>query len=113
MTTALAGFVLGVTVAAGFGPISVLALSSGLSHGFQPAFGVGLGAALVDGLYAFLAALGLAALVPGDELQLVGGVALIFIGFRMARASGGAELALRTFRRGLGTSLAATLANPL
>ena len=113
MTAVFAGFVLGLTVAAGFGPISVLALSSGLSAGFAPAFGVGLGAAIVDGLYALLAALGLAALVPGDELQLVGGVALVFIGARMARPSGGTALALHTFRRGLGTSLAATLANPL
>lgn len=109
----LAGFLLGLTVAAGFGPISALALSSGLSQGFPPAFGVGLGAALVDGLYALLAALGLAALVPGDELQVAGGVALIWIGSRMAQPPGGTAPALQTFRRGLGTSLAATLANPL
>jgi threonine/homoserine/homoserine lactone efflux protein len=113
MTAVFAGFVLGLTVAAGFGPISVLALSSGLSAGFAPAFGVGLGAALVDGLYALLAALGLAALVPGDELQLVGGIALILIGVRMARPPGGSALALDTFGRGLTTSAAATLANPL
>ena len=74
---------------------------------------MGLGAALVDGLYALLAALGLAALVPGDELQLVGGVALVWIGWRMVRAGGGDALALATFRRGLGVSFAATLANPL
>jgi threonine/homoserine/homoserine lactone efflux protein len=113
MTAVLAGFGLGVAVAAGFGPISVLALSSGLRHGFAPAFGVGLGAALVDGLYALLAALGLAALVPGRELQIVGGAALVYIGWRMVRAAGGNGLALATFRRGLGVSFAATLANPL
>jgi putative LysE/RhtB family amino acid efflux pump len=113
MAAVLAGLGLGLAVAAGFGPISVLALSSGLRHGFAPAFGVGLGAALVDGLYALLAGLGLAALVPGDELQLVGGVALLWIGWRMVRASAGNGLALRTFRRGLGVSFAATLANPL
>jgi threonine/homoserine/homoserine lactone efflux protein len=67
MSTALAGFALGFAVAAGFGPISVLALTSGLRHGFAPAFGVGLGAALVDGLYALLAGLGLAALVPATS----------------------------------------------
>ena len=109
----LAGLALGVAVAAGFGPISVLALSSGLRHGFAPAFGVGLGAALVDGLYALLAGLGLAALVPGDELQLVGGVALVWIGWRMIRASGGDGPALTSFRSGLAVSFAATLANPL
>ena len=113
MSAALAGFALGFAVAAGFGPISVLALTSGLRHGFAPAFGVGLGAALVDGLYALLAGLGVAALVPGDELQLVGGVALLWIGWRMVRAAGGDGMALGTFRRGLGVAFAATLANPL
>ena len=113
MTAVFAGFGLGFAVAAGFGPISVLALTSGLRHGFAPAFGVGLGAALVDGLYALLAALGLAALVPGDELQVVGGVALLWIAWRMLRAGGGDGLAMPTLRRGLGVSFAATLANPL
>ena len=113
MSTALAGFALGFAVAAGFGPISVLALTSGLRHGFAPAFGVGLGAAVVDGLYALLAGLGLAALVPGRGLQLVGGLALLWIGWRMVRAAGGEGFALRTFGRALGVSLAATLANPL
>src|SRR5688572_13035427 len=113
MTAVFAGLGLGFAVAAGFGPISVLALTSGLRHGFAPAFGVGLGAALVDGLYALLAALGLAALVPAEELQLVGGVALLWIAWRMLHAGGGDGLALPTLRRGFGVSFAATLANPL
>jgi threonine/homoserine/homoserine lactone efflux protein len=91
----------------------VLALTSGLRHGFAPAFGVGLGAALVDGLYALLAALGLAALVPAEELQLVGGVALLWIAWRMLHAGGGDGLALPTLRRGFAVSFGATLANPL
>ncbi len=113
MDAALAGLALGFAVAAGFGPISVLALSSGLRHGFAPAFGVAVGVALIDGLYALLAGLGLAALVPGDELQVVGGAALVVIGAGMVRLSGGDAMALATFRRGLAVSLAATLANPL
>jgi threonine/homoserine/homoserine lactone efflux protein len=113
MTAVFAGLGLGFAVAAGFGPISVLALTSGLRHGFAPAFGVGLGAALVDGFYALLAALGLAALIPGDELQLVGGLALVWIAWRMVRAAGGDGLAMETLRRGFGVSFAATLANPL
>src|SRR3712207_5447086 len=71
MSTVLAGFALGFAVAAGFGPISVLALTSGLRRGFAPAFGVGLGAALVDGLYALLAALGLAALIGPAHSELI------------------------------------------
>jgi threonine/homoserine/homoserine lactone efflux protein len=113
MDTVLAGFALGFAVAAGFGPISVLALTSGLRHGFAPAFGVAVAVALVDGFYALLAGLGLAALVPGDELQVVGGVALVVIGVGMVKLSGGDAMALSTFRRGFVVALAATLANPL
>jgi threonine/homoserine/homoserine lactone efflux protein len=113
MDAVLAGFGLGFAVAAGFGPISVLALTSGLRHGFAPAFGVAVGVALVDGLYALLAGLGLAAIVPGRELQVVGGVALVAIGAAMVRLSGGEAMALATFRRGLAVALAATLANPM
>src|ERR687890_439086 len=113
MTAVFAGFGLGVAVAAGFGPISVLALTSGLRHGFAPAFGVAVGVALIDGFYALLAGLGLAALVPGHELQVVGGLALVVIGVGMVRLSGGDAMALSTFRRGLAVSLAATIANPL
>ena len=112
MSALLAGYLLGLAVAAGFGPISVLAVSSGLQHGFAPAFGVGLGAAAVDGLYALLAALGLAALVPGAELQVLGGAVLLWLAWRMIGAGGGEGLALGTLRRGFGVSFAGTLANP-
>ena len=115
MDTVLAGFALGVAVAAGFGPLSVLAVNSGLRHGFRPAFGVAVGVAFVDGFYALLAALGLAALVDPahPEFQIVGGIALVVIGAGMVRLSGGDSMALATFRRGLTVSLALTLANPL
>ena len=113
MDTVLAGFALGFAVAAGFGPISVLARTSGLRHGFAPAFGVAVGVALIDGFYALLAGLGLAALVPGDALQVVGGIALVVIGIGMVKVSGGEALALSTFRRGLTVALGATLANPM
>ena len=54
MTPLLAGFGLGFSVAASFGPINLFALSSGLRYGFWPAYGVGVGAAVADGSYAFL-----------------------------------------------------------
>jgi threonine/homoserine/homoserine lactone efflux protein len=109
----LAGFGLGLAVAAGFGPISVLALTSGLRYGFRPAFGVAVAVALVDGLYALLAGLGVAAVVPGDTFQVIGGIALVVIGVGMVKLSGGDTMALATFRRAFGVALAATLANPL
>jgi putative LysE/RhtB family amino acid efflux pump len=119
MGALLAGFGLGFGVAAGFGPINVLCLTTGLRNGFVPAFGIGLGAALVDGFYALLAGLGVAALVGGDVragLQVVGGAVLVVIGVRIARAArlaADASPADRTFGAALRLSLAATLANPL
>jgi putative LysE/RhtB family amino acid efflux pump len=105
-------------VAAGFGPINVLCLTTGLRSGFVPAFGIGLGAAIVDGFYAFLAGLGAAALLTGDArdwLQIVGGAALVVVGIRIARAARGAAeapAATRSFGSALRLSLVATLANP-
>jgi threonine/homoserine/homoserine lactone efflux protein len=113
MDTVLAGLGLGVAVAAGFGPLSVLALTSGLRSGFAPAFGVAVAVACVDGFYALLAGFGIAALVNGDGLQVVGGVALIVSGVGMVRLSGGEAMAVRTFGRGFGVALGLTLANPL
>jgi threonine/homoserine/homoserine lactone efflux protein len=115
----LSGFGLGFGVAAGFGPINVLCLTTGLRYGFRPALGIGLGAAIVDGLYAFLAGLGVAALLTGDVragLQLVGGAALVLIGIRIAQSTRRAAEASTTttsFGPALRLSLAATLANPL
>jgi putative LysE/RhtB family amino acid efflux pump len=118
MSALLSGFGLGFGVAAGFGPINVLCLTTGLRSGFAPALGIGLGAAIVDGFYAFLAGLGVAALLTGDArawLQLVGGAALVVVGIRLARAARStAERSSPTRRFGpaLRLSLAATLANP-
>jgi LysE type translocator len=90
MNALLSGFGLGFGVAAGFGPINVLCLTTGLRSGLAPALGIGLGAAIVDGLYGFLAGLGAAALLTGDAnewFQIVGGVALTAIGIRIARSA--------------------------
>jgi threonine/homoserine/homoserine lactone efflux protein len=118
LSALLSGFGLGFGVAAGFGPINVLCLTTGLRNGFAPAFGIGLGAAIVDGLYALLAGLGAAALLTGDArawFQVVGGAALVVIGIRIARSARSAAEASTT-TRSLGSafrlSFAATLANP-
>ena len=118
MDALLSGFGLGFGVAAGFGPINVLCLTTGLRSGFAPAFGVGLGAALVDGFYALLAGLGAAALLTGDArdwFQVAGGAALVVVGIRIARSARNAAPASRmttSFGGALRLSLAATIANP-
>jgi putative LysE/RhtB family amino acid efflux pump len=119
MSALLSGFGLGFGVAAGFGPINVLCLTTGLRNGFAPAFGIGLGAAVVDGFYALLAGLGAAALLTGDArdwFQVAGGTALVVIGTRIARSAQSAAEApatARSLRSAFGLSIAATLANPL
>jgi threonine/homoserine/homoserine lactone efflux protein len=117
MTPLLAGFGLGFTVAASFGPINLFALASGLRHGFWPAYGVSLGASTADGVYAFLGGLGAAALFAGDAkgwFQILGGAALLLIAARMVRRPSAEERrAGRLFGRSYTVALAATLANPL
>jgi threonine/homoserine/homoserine lactone efflux protein len=119
MTPLLAGFGLGFSVAASFGPINLFALSSGLRYGFWPAYGVGVGAAIADGSYAFLGGLGAAALVTGGAkswFQILGGAALVFIAVGMARRPkerGEEQRAAPGFGRSFTVALGATLANPI
>jgi L-lysine exporter family protein LysE/ArgO len=117
MTPLLAGFGLGFTVAASFGPINLFALASGLRYGFWPAYGVSLGASTADGVYAFLGGLGAAALFTGDAkgwFQILGGFALLFIGARLARGrSNGGRRSAHPFGRSYAVALGATLANPI
>jgi threonine/homoserine/homoserine lactone efflux protein len=117
MTPLLAGFGLGFTVAASFGPINLFALASGLRHGFWPAYGVSLGASTADGVYAFLGGVGAAALFTGSAkgwFQALGGAALVLIAVRMLHGSSGEEhRAPGRFARSYMVALGVTLANPL
>ena len=116
MNALTAGFLLGVGVAAALGPISLLCVTSGIRNGAAPALGVGLGAALVDGLYALAAGLGAAALIAGRThavFQIIGGFALVAIAIALARTRGAiGGRAMTSFSGGLRVSFAATLANP-
>jgi threonine/homoserine/homoserine lactone efflux protein len=119
MTPLLAGFGLGFSVAASFGPINLFALSSGLRYGFWPAYGVGVGAAVADGSYAFLGGLGAAALFTGGAkgwFQMLGGTALVFIAVGMVKRwpkERGEQRGAPGFGRSFTIALGATLANPI
>jgi threonine/homoserine/homoserine lactone efflux protein len=119
MTPLLAGFGLGFSVAASFGPINLFALSSGLRYGFWPAYGVGVGAAVADGSYAFLGGLGAAALFTGGAkgwFQVLGGTALVFIALGMAKRrpkERGEQRGAPGFGRSFTLALGATLTNPI
>jgi threonine/homoserine/homoserine lactone efflux protein len=119
MTPLLAGFGLGFSVAASFGPINLFALSSGLRYGFWPAYGVGVGAAVADGSYAFLGGLGAAALFTGGAkgwFQMLGGTALVFIAVGMVKRrprERGERRGAPGFGHSFTIALGATLANPI
>jgi threonine/homoserine/homoserine lactone efflux protein len=86
MPDALAkSFLFGVTMAAAVGPIALLIMSYGIRHGFKPAAGAALGAALADLVYAgtafSLGSLLLAALAGHEAvLKLTAALTLVLVG---------------------------------
>ena len=117
------GFVLGFTIAAAVGPISLLVIRRTLAEGRVVGLASGLGVATADGTYGAIAAFGLTAitdvLVDGRRvLGLVGGSFLLWLAWRTARSAPG-EAATTTDggRRGLPgaylSTLGLTLTNPM
>jgi threonine/homoserine/homoserine lactone efflux protein len=117
------GFVLGFTIAAAVGPISLLCIRRTLAEGRLVGLVSGLGVATADATYGAIAAFGLTAvsdvLVDGRRvLGLVGGVFLLWLAWRTFRAvPGEAAAANGSVRRGLPgaylSTLGLTLANPM
>ena len=112
---------LGFAVAAAVGPISLLTIRRTLVHGQLYGLVSGMGVALADATYAGIAAFGLTAvtsvLVGGRVvLGVVGGVVLIWLGYRtfVARPSAAASDAARP---GLAAAFASiyalTMTNPM
>jgi threonine/homoserine/homoserine lactone efflux protein len=78
-------FALGLIVAIPVGPIAILIFRRSIDVGYRAGVASGIGAALADGLFAFLATLGVAVLAEGIEEAIVwvrpiGGVILIILG---------------------------------
>lgn len=115
------GLVLGLSVAAPVGPISVLCMRRTLAGGFSTGFLSGLGVATADALYGGVAAFGLTVvtdLLVGQRvwLQLLGGVFLCYLGLATLRARPPAMSAAIDGRRSLGayaSTFALTLTNPM
>lgn len=85
----LKGFLVGVCASAPVGPIAILVVQKSLSKGHKAGFISGLGASVVDTLYAFIAifALAFAQKFIDDHqnlILLVGGSVLILLGIHMA-----------------------------
>lgn len=85
----LKGFLVGVCASAPVGPIAILVIQKSLSKGHKAGFVSGLGASVVDSLYAFIAIFALAFAQRFIEqhqniILLAGGSVLIILGFSMA-----------------------------
>jgi len=119
----LRGIVLGFTIAAAVGPISLLCIRRTLAEGQSVGLVSGLGVATADATYGAIAAFGLTAitdlLVDGRRvLGVVGGLFLLWLAWRTFRAvPGTAVVEGPAGRRGLASAylstLGLTLANPM
>ncbi|HEY2810115.1 MAG TPA: LysE family translocator [Rhabdochlamydiaceae bacterium] len=83
----LKGMILGFSIAAPVGPIGVLCIRKTVQFGRFSGLFSGLGAAFADSIYAIIAAFGLTAissfLLAGQFwLRLIGGVFLLFLGWK-------------------------------
>jgi threonine/homoserine/homoserine lactone efflux protein len=123
MTLLARGFVLGFTIAAAVGPISLLVIRRTLAEGRVVGLASGLGVATADGTYGAIAAFGLTAVTEllidwRRALGLIGGAFLLWLAWRTARTEPGeAATATEGGRRGLPGAylsiLGLTLTNPM
>jgi threonine/homoserine/homoserine lactone efflux protein len=118
----LKGFLVGICASAPVGPIAILVVQKSLSKGHKAGFVSGLGASVVDTIYAFIAifALAYAQKFIDDHhnlIFLVGGAVLVIVGFSMAlsdpfrkmKTDGTSSVSPKDF----GQALAVGLSNPM
>lgn len=117
----LKGLIIGFTIAAAVGPISLLTIRRTIAHGQLYGLVSGLGVATADATYAGIAAFGLTAitglLLSGRfALALVGGAIIVLLGIRTMLSKPG-EVAGVAERPGLigafASIFALTMTNPL
>jgi threonine/homoserine/homoserine lactone efflux protein len=116
------GFILGFTIAAAVGPISLLVIRRTIAEGRVVGLVSGLGVATADGTYGAIAAFGLSALTrvlvdARPVLGIAGGVFLLWLAWTTARAEPHDPATAPPRRGGLPGAylsiLALTLTNPM
>lgn len=118
-----AGLALGFTVGSQPGPMSLFLVRSTLRGSWRTGLAIGAGIAVIDVMYAGIAAAGLAPVlgtvavrivlgVLGSAVLLVLGLRTLWSAFRV-RAGGEWDEEVRTPKRAFVTSLGATATNPL
>ncbi|HEX5240187.1 MAG TPA: LysE family transporter [Candidatus Limnocylindrales bacterium] len=119
---AIRGVVVGFTIAAAVGPISLLTIRRTITHGRGYGLASGLGVATADATYAGIAAFGLTAisnlLVSGRvPLAFIGGGIIVLIGLRTMTQRPSSVTASTDERPGLAAAYASiyalTMTNPL
>ena len=118
----LKGFAVGMCASAPIGPIAILVVQKSLSKGHMAGFVTGLGASVVDTMYAFIAIFALAFAqkfidAHQNMILLVGGIVLIIVGvsmafsdpFRKMKADGEPTVSPKDF----GQAVAMGLSNPM
>jgi threonine/homoserine/homoserine lactone efflux protein len=119
---AVRGFILGFTIAAAVGPISLLVILRTLAEGWIVGMASGLGVATADGTYGAVAAFGLGAITTvlvdaRPILGLVGGLFLLWLAWSTARAIPADPASVTPRRGGLAGAylsiLGLTLTNPM
>jgi len=115
-------FIIGLSIAAVVGPISVLCIQRTLSRGYVYGLISGLGVATADGTYGSIAAFGLTAIstfLVNEEvwIRTIGGVFLLYLGVRTILSKPAEKAASAAKARNLPGAYASilllTLTNPL
>jgi threonine/homoserine/homoserine lactone efflux protein len=117
----LKGMLIGLAIAAPVGPIGVLCIQRSLQEGFKIGLMTGLGAALADGTYGFVAAFGLttiSSLLISQQfwIRLLGGIFLLYLGIKLFLTSPAKmkekTIAERSSLHAMSTTFLPTLTNP-
>ncbi len=115
-------FFIGIAVAAPVGAMGVLCIQRTLAHGWRAGMATGAGIATADATYAAAAAFGVSALSQAlvslqDPLRIVGGLVLVWLGWRamVAPPAHDAAVAPDSARFGAlyASAFALTLTNPM
>ena len=118
----LKGFVVGICASVPVGPIAILVIQKTLSKGRQSGFVAGLGASVVDTIYAFIAIFALAFAQKFIEdhqniILLTGGAVLVIVGLSMALSDPFRKLKddanFSVSPKDFGQALAVGLSNPM
>lgn len=102
--TFIKGIITGLLISAPLGPIGIMCIQRTLNRGYMSGFVSGLGAAAADVLFAVIAGFGLSIIINFIEekhlyFQIVGGLFVLYIGFRIFNTNPVRQLKLQRLNR--------------